>query len=79
MRACLIELPPSLLLALGQHEDAAVAAFEGLNHDKENEELKQLLRDAVKKGKKSIVGRKIKAIPRCDRLTIIGTSRTAMI
>ena len=37
-------------MALGRYEDAAVSAFEALNYDEENEEIKQLLREAVKKG-----------------------------
>eukprot|EP01038_Epipyxis_sp_PR26KG_P014076 gene14076-18888_t len=36
--------------ALKQYEDAAVAAFEGCKLDDTNKELKQLLKDAVKKG-----------------------------
>jgi tetratricopeptide (TPR) repeat protein len=37
-------------MALGRYEDAAVSAFEALNYDEDNEEIKQLLREAVKKG-----------------------------
>eukprot|EP00544_Gedaniella_sp_CCMP2646_P006858 CAMPEP_0202497466 /NCGR_PEP_ID=MMETSP1361-20130828/22894_1 /ASSEMBLY_ACC=CAM_ASM_000849 /TAXON_ID=210615 /ORGANISM="Staurosira complex sp., Strain CCMP2646" /LENGTH=246 /DNA_ID=CAMNT_0049129069 /DNA_START=9 /DNA_END=745 /DNA_ORIENTATION=+ len=37
-------------MALGRYEDAAVSAFEALNCDEDNEEIKQLLREAVKKG-----------------------------
>jgi ankyrin repeat protein len=36
--------------ALGMYEDAAVAAYEGLQIDKDNDELKSLLQRAVKKG-----------------------------
>jgi hypothetical protein len=37
-------------MALGRYEDAAVSAFEALNYDEDNEEIKQLLREAVTKG-----------------------------
>jgi hypothetical protein len=37
-------------MALGRYEDAAVSAFEALNYDGDNEEIKQLLREAAKKG-----------------------------
>lgn len=39
-------------LELGHYEDAAVAAWEGLQQDQENEELQCLLQKCVKKGKK---------------------------
>ena len=37
-------------LELGKYEDAAVAAFEGCKLDESNEELKKLLKKAVKLG-----------------------------
>lgn len=40
----------SARLALGEYEDAAVAAFEGCKIDDQNKELKTLLKLAVKKG-----------------------------
>jgi ankyrin repeat protein len=40
----------SARLALGQYEDAAVAAFEGVKLDEHNKELKALLQKAVKLG-----------------------------
>jgi tetratricopeptide (TPR) repeat protein len=40
----------SARLALGQYEDAAVAAFEGVKLDEHNQELKALLQKAVKLG-----------------------------
>lgn len=39
-------------LELGRYEDAAVSAWEGLQQDQENEELKSLLQKCVKKGRK---------------------------
>jgi len=38
-------------LALEQYEDAAMAAFEGLKLDEENDELKSLLRKCVRRGR----------------------------
>ena len=38
-------------LALNMYEDAAVAAFEGCKLDNTNEDLKNLLRECVAKGK----------------------------
>lgn len=38
-------------LELGRYEDAALAAWEGLQQDQENEELQHLLQKCVKKGK----------------------------
>lgn len=40
----------SARLALGQYEDAAVAAFEGVKIDEHNKELKTLMKLAVKRG-----------------------------
>jgi len=39
-------------LELGRYEDAAVAAFEGLQQDEDNVELRQLLKESVEKGRK---------------------------
>jgi tetratricopeptide (TPR) repeat protein len=39
-------------LELGRYEDAALAAWEGLQLDQENEELKSFLQKCVKKGRK---------------------------
>jgi ankyrin repeat protein len=39
-------------LELGRYEDAALSAWEGLQQDRENEELQRLLQKCVKKGKK---------------------------
>ena len=39
-------------LELGRYEDAALAAWEGLQQDQENEELQRLLQKCVKRGKK---------------------------
>ncbi len=44
---------PSHRLALDQFEDAAVAAFEGCKLDDKNEELKALLKLAVKRGQQA--------------------------
>jgi ankyrin repeat protein len=40
-------------LACGQYEDAAVAAFEGCKLDEDNEELKSLMKKAVKQGQEA--------------------------
>lgn len=39
-------------LALELYEDAALSAWEGLNQDEENEELRRLLQECIKKGRK---------------------------
>ena len=43
-------------LELGRYEDAAVAAFEGLQQDKSNVELQRLLRTCVEKGQQEFQG-----------------------
>jgi tetratricopeptide (TPR) repeat protein len=47
-------------LELGRFEDAAMSAWEGLQQDQENEELKLLLQKCVKKGRKDFIGIKKK-------------------
>jgi hypothetical protein len=37
-------------MARGRYQDAAVSAFEALNYDEDNEEIKQLMCEAIKKG-----------------------------
>jgi ankyrin repeat protein len=45
-------------LELGRHEDAAVAAYEGLRMDPDNDELKTLLQTCVEKGRKDFAASK---------------------
>lgn len=45
-------------LDLGRYEDAALSAWEGLQQDQENEELKRLLQKCVKKGRQDFLGSK---------------------
>ena len=45
-------------LELGRFEDAALSAWEGLQQDQGNEELKRLLQKCVKKGRKDFLGAK---------------------
>jgi ankyrin repeat protein len=48
-------------LALGRYEDAALAAWEGLQQDPDNEELQRLLQKCVKKGRQDFQESKKKA------------------
>jgi hypothetical protein len=45
-------------LGLGKFEDAALSAWEGLQQDQDNDELKTLLQKCVRKGRKEHKGKK---------------------